>query len=291
MFKSNLSTRHTCFCCNFTFNSSYTGQGDKFCAQCRKELTTYNNKFWVETEDKSFQQKGQFKHKIFYWKQNKKVYIIIGPQKIKSPNKDYIFYHFVRPVLKYHCENNDGSGCGKYFFSLIQNSQCPCCGNIIYKMPISRFMICHNASGEIKSDKIPEINALPCIDLIEKWAWKEDYSETCFLSEIVMIYLFIKNKNLNFLYMNSYLKNDLLPKTTSYSDIKSEELYNFFKEDNSSVMNDITNSNLQKICNDNNQDSNIKRSMSIDLMDNGDPLFIKRKITVKSEYKDGPIFV
>ena len=220
---------HRCFCCNRLFNSGYTGQGDKFCATCRKEISVIHNQVWKETDDKTFQQKGTFKHKIFYWKRNRNILILVGPQKVKAPNKDYVFYHFVRKVFKYTCLNNDNSGCCKTYFSVFQNNLCPHCNGKIFKMPTVRYMICGNNFGIVNS--IPEIKGIPYFDLIEEWAWVEDYPETFFLSELIMLYTSIEHKGIVFLtdYPDVDVSKGILPKrkVLSYSDLNCDNFNNF----------------------------------------------------------------
>lgn len=221
MNKSQQITSHKCFCCNRSFNSGYTGQGDKFCATCRKEIPLIHNEVWKETDNGSFQKKGTFKHKIFYWKRNRNILILIGPQKIKAPDKDFVFYHFVRRVFKYTCLNNDNSGCNKTYFSLFQNNICPHCNNKIFKLPTIRYMICGNSYGIV--DGIPDLKVLPYTELVEEWAWLEDYSETFFSSELIMLYTLINHKNIIFLtdYPDVDVSKGILPKRKilSYTDL------------------------------------------------------------------------
>lgn len=249
MNKTNqLSASHKCFCCNFVFSSSYTGKGDKFCATCRKEIKLYYDSIWKETFNNTFQKIGTYKHKIFCWKNNSNINIIVGPQKIKAPDKDTIFYHFVKKIYKYYCCNINSSGCGITFFSSEINNKCPYCYCDIQKNPITRYMICDDIHGNIDGKKIPEIKYLPCIELIDKWAWKHDYPETLFLSEVIMLYVLYENKNINFMYYPNI--NAIIPKILCNIKKEDIEVGNILikSESNPSFMN--------------NEELNLTRSMS-----------------------------
>lgn len=283
---------HTCFCCSFIFNSTYGGQGDKFCATCRNKLTEIHEEVWKETDDKTFQSKGQFKHKIFKWKK-RELYIVVGPQKIKAPNIDSIFCHFVKKVYKYRCCSQER--CNRNFFSYDEYLKCPYCESSYLSVDM-RFMICSDSEGTI-SDSIPEMKVLPVIEIIENWAWKYDYPETYFLPEVILLYMAFTKKT-NAILINNFLKKQILPNIVSSNNLKSE--YNNEKEDSIpmvideqfySVLNRNDSFSAFVLKNDNEIETSLKRNQSSTTLSESDyPHSSKKKISVTPDnISDGDI--
>ena len=284
------SQNHTCFCCNFSFNSGYTGQGDKFCATCRIELTNYYGKLWAETFDKSFQQKGKFKHKLFTWKKNNDVTIMIGAQKVKNPNSDFVFFHYVKRVFKYKCIDNNYCGCHRRFFSFDEINECPYCNKKIFATPKVRWMICCDSKGSVTCD-IPEIQVTPVIDIIENWVSIYDFSETFFLSEIILLYLTIQNKN-NFI-NNELAKKEYIPKATSAKLLKCDSEMSISSNNSECTLSRFnSNSSLELVKNKESDiiksesKSDFKKVESLPKINQGSPTIRTRKKIYHSEEKD-----
>ena len=174
---------YICFCCEKHFTSGYKGSGDLYCSECKTELTKDLNFIWNDTKDKSFQSEKEVKHKIYNSIINKEINIIVGPLKVTAPDLDTIYYHYVKKIYKIHCEN-----CQKDFFSLGCLNSCINCGNKIYSIPKTRWVISEDPYGNL-NDNLPIIKYMPTNMVLTDYQLVDISTKSYYMSEILLIYL------------------------------------------------------------------------------------------------------